>query len=112
MEQHELSLAEIKNEWHGSLKSYIIGFILSLLLTSISFLLVILRPEINLIFVITTLAILQAICQLFFFLHLGKEAFPRWESAVFYFMLFILVITVIGTLWIIFDLNDRMMPHD
>ena len=30
----DLSLEEIKKEWHGTLKSYVIGFIASLLLTA------------------------------------------------------------------------------
>ena len=33
----ELSLKEIQKEWHGTLKSYVIGFIASLLLTALFF---------------------------------------------------------------------------
>ncbi len=107
----ELSLNQIKKEWHGSLKSYLMGFALSFLLTSASFLLVITQPILgqNLILSIMGLALIQAICQLLLFLHLGQEASPRWETGVFYFMLIILLITVVGTLWIMFDLNARMM---
>ena len=35
--EHDLTLIEMKKEWHGTLKSYAIGFIASLILTSISF---------------------------------------------------------------------------
>lgn len=109
----ELSLIEIKKEWHGTLKSYVIGFIASLLLTTVAFLLVITKTLVGttLVFTIVSLAIVQAIFQLRFFLHVGQEAKPRWETLTFCFMLAILLIIAIGSLWIMYDLNDRMMPE-
>ena len=107
----ELSLKEVQKEWHGTLKSYAIGFVTSLLLTGISFFLVITRFLSGqiLIHTIIGLAIMQAIIQLLFFLHLGQKAKPRWETFVFYFMLLVLLIIAIGSLWIMHDLNDRVM---
>lgn len=112
---HEPSLKEIQKEWHGTNAAYIIGFTASLLLTSASFLLV--AKEIASSSILIGLALLQAAIQLRFFLHLGQEAKPRWETLIFYFMLLLLVIVAIGTLWIMHDLNMRMMmnmemPHD
>lgn len=107
----ELSLKEIKKEYHGTLKSYLIGFVTSILLTIISFSLVITQvvSGLTLICTIVVLALVQAIIQLLFFLHLGTEAKPRWETLVFYFMVLVLFIVVIGSLWIMYDLNDRVM---
>ena len=62
-----------------------------------------------LIYSLAGLALIQAIVQLFFFLHLGQEAKPRWQLFIFLFMLFIMLIIVIGSIWIMVDLNDRMM---
>ena len=110
---HDLSLNEIQKEWHGTLKSYIIGFLASFLLTAVSFSLVItkLLSGQTLIYTIIGLATLQAIVQLLFFLHVGQEeAKPRWASIAFCFTVLILLIVVIGSLWIMYDLNDRMMP--
>lgn len=117
----DLSLKEMKNEWHGSLRAYIIGFAVSILLTVISFSLVaakLLSGQL-LIHTIVILALVQAVIQLLFFLHVGQEAKPRWETLVFYFMMLVLFIVVIGSLWIMYDLNDRVMfdmtkemPHD
>lgn len=110
---HDLSLQEIQKEWHGTLKSYLIGFLASFFLTAISFSLVITRlfSKQSLIYTIIGLAALQAIVQLLFFLHVGKEeAKPRWASIVFCFTALILLIIVIGSLWIMNDLNHRMMP--
>lgn len=107
----ELSLNEMQKEWHGTLKTYAIGFFSSLLLTAISFSLVITRMFSGqiLVYAIVALAIAQAAVQLVFFLHVGQEAKPRWESLVFYFMLLILVIIVVGSLWVMNDLNNRVM---
>ena len=107
----DLSLKEIQKEWHGTLRSYVIGFILSLVLTAASFLLVaakLLTGKV-LIGTIVALALIQAIFQLLYFLHLGQEAKPRWETLVFYFMGIVLLIIVLGSLWIMYDLDDRVM---
>jgi cytochrome o ubiquinol oxidase operon protein cyoD len=111
---HDLSLKEIKKEWHGSLRSYVIGFTASLLLTAVSFFLVITRifQEQTLIYTIIALAIVQAIIQLLFFLHIGQEeAKPRWATLILAFTILILLAIVVGSLWIMNDLNARMMPN-
>lgn len=109
----ELSLKEIKKEWHGTFKSYAIGFATSFLLTILSFALVITEPFAKhyIVYAIIGLAIIQASVQLLFFLHLGQEAKPRWETLGFYFMLLVLLIIVLGTLWIMYDLNYRVMSN-
>jgi len=109
----ELSLNEIKKEWHGTFKAYMIGFFSSLFLTGLSFFLVIERlfSEQNLMYVILALAIVQAIVQLLFFLHVGQEAKPRWESVVFGFTVLILLIVAIGSIWVMHDLKERVMPE-
>lgn len=116
-----LSLKEIQKEYHGTFKAYVIGFICSILLTVASFSLVISQvlTGMPLIITIVALALVQAIIQLLFFLHVGQEAKPKWETIVFYFMVTILIIIAAGTLWIMYDLNERVMsnmtmemPHD
>jgi cytochrome o ubiquinol oxidase subunit IV len=109
----DLSLKETKKEWHGSLRSYVIGFTSSFLLTITSFLLVATRALSGntLIHTIIVLALVQAVFQMRFFLHLGEEPKPRWETLVFGFMLTLLLIIVIGTLWIMNDLNERVMSE-
>ncbi len=108
----EPSLKDIQKEWHGTLKSYIIGFLASLLLTATSFYLVAFRelsPHV-LIYTIIGLAAIQAIVQSIFFLHVGQEAKPRWETITFCFTLMVVLIIIIGSLWVMNDLNERMMP--
>jgi cytochrome o ubiquinol oxidase operon protein cyoD len=108
----ELSLAHTKKMWHGTLKAYIIGFLGAIVLTAISFSLVVTKalPNDLLAYTIVSLALVQAVVQLIFFLHVGQEENPKWELLVFYFMLLVLFIVVAGTLWVMNDLNHRVMP--
>jgi cytochrome o ubiquinol oxidase operon protein cyoD len=88
-----------------------VGFLSSLAFTSASFFLVITRiiPTGSIPYTIAFLALVQAVVQLRFFLHVGEEPRPKWESVSFYFMIGILLIIVLGTLWIMNDLDERMM---
>ncbi len=110
---HDLSLKETKREWHGTLKAYAFGFVLSLLLTGTSFYLVLhqVLSRDHLIYTLIGLSITQALVQIVFFLHLGKEAKPRWETLFFVFTVLVLLIVLIGSLWIMNDLDHRMMSH-
>lgn len=113
MMDEDLSLEQMQKEWHGTLRSYLIGFAACILLTATSFSLIIARPfpEWILVHAVIVLALAQAILQLRFFLHLGQEDKPQWETIVFYFMVLVLLIIVLGSLWIMFDLNERVMSH-
>lgn len=109
---HEDNLSEAQNQYHGSYKGYLIGFLLSLVLTAISFALAMtgVLPGHALLYTLAALALGQAIAQLLCFLHVGQEAKPRWELLVFLFMVMVLLIIATGSLWIIYDLNERVMP--
>ena len=99
----------------GSHKTYTIGLVLCILLTLASFLLVQrnLLSGTSLLVSIIVLGAVQVAVQLYFFLHLGTESHPRWNTLIFVFMALVLIIIVGGTLWIMFNLNDRMMsPSD
>lgn len=105
-------LIEIQKEWHGTLKSYLYGFLISALLTGASYYLVWSQTITGqtLIISVVFLGLLQAVAQLRFFLHLGEETKPRFELIVFSFMVLVLLIIALGSLWIMHDLDDRMMP--
>ncbi|WP_042279265.1 cytochrome o ubiquinol oxidase subunit IV [Candidatus Protochlamydia sp. R18] len=110
---HELNLDDVKKEWHGTIKSYVIGFTASLILTLLSFSFVffkILNGQ-DLVYTLIGFALTQTFVQLVFFLHIGQEPKPRWESIALGFTILILLIVVIGSLWIMHDLNERMMGY-
>lgn len=97
----------------GSLSQYIIGFVLSLILTMGAYFAVTMEllPREQLIYFICALGLAQAVVQLYFFLHLGSERHPRWNMMIFLFMFAVLFITVAGSLWIMAHLNYNMVPQ-
>ena len=101
----------LKSE-HRAVKHYVMGFILSIILTLSSYILVVERllSYWPLISAIGGLAILQMIIQLFYFVHLDTESKPRWNLLSFLFMAMVVVLLVFGSLWIMISLDERVMP--
>ncbi len=96
---------------HVTVKTYVIGFILSLLLTFSAYLFVLKNVFASalIFYSIIGFGTLQAFIQLIAFLHLGKEAKPRWNLLIFLFMLLVTAIIVTGSLFIMKSLNYRLM---
>lgn len=87
---------------HGSLKSYVIGFILSIVLTIIP-LVAVLNDMFNkstTIVVILVTAVLQFLVQLLFFMHIREEDKPRYNLISLVFAVVILLTIVLGSIWI------------
>ncbi len=102
-----------------TIKSYVIGFTFSLILTLSAYFLVsmhinsdfgILSQQI-LIPLIIGIAILQLIVQLIFFLHLTHESKPRWNFVFFISTIGVILIVVVGSVWIMNHLNYNMNPQ-
>ncbi len=106
---HQPSFDPTKQQ--GTLTSYLVGFSASLMLTLLTYGLVkthfLTGWTLNL--VVAGLSLVQVIIQLLCFLHLGDEAKPRWNFLAFLFMVSVVLILVLGSLWIIYNLNGRMM---
>ena len=92
-------------------KHYLIGFVLSVLLTLLMYLLVaehwMTGPVLTLS--ITLLALFQAALQLYLFLNVGKEPKPYWNLTTFLFMAMVIGIIVFGSIWIMQNLNYNLM---
>ncbi len=101
---------------HGSLKSYLTGFGLSVVLTAIPFWLVMngtLESKQVTGFVIMALAVVQIIVHMIYFLHMNTKSESGWIMMALVFTLIIVVITLSGSLWVMYHLNTNMMPgHD
>ena len=102
-----------------TLRSYTIGFLLSIILTLGVYWLVsehvnsghVAFAHSSLVIAIALLAIVQFVVQALFFLHVGHELKPRWRLMVFGFMIMVVVIVVGGSLWIMQNLDQNMaMP--
>jgi cytochrome o ubiquinol oxidase operon protein cyoD len=94
----------------ATISTYVIGFILSLVLTLTAFLIVS-KHGIHgnaLIFSLAGLALIQFLVQLVFFLHMDSEPKPRWNLTALFFAVTVIVILVAGSLWIMYHLNYNM----
>jgi cytochrome o ubiquinol oxidase operon protein cyoD len=64
-------------------------------------------PAETLIYILLGIAVLQLIVQLVFFLHIGRGS--RWKGITFAFAALIVIIVVVGTIWIMNNLDYNMM---
>lgn len=102
-----------------TLRAYIIGLVLALLLTFISFGLAWMHVDkMNhahlfspgaLMFVLMIFALIQLFVQVVCFLRLNGSKEGRWELMPFLFVLFVAFIIAGGSIWIMWSLNYNMM---
>ena len=96
----------------GSFKSYTTGFTLSIALTAMAFALVMQGgglPRWIVSLGIFGAAIVQILVHLHYFLHLDTSSSARWNVLALLFTLLIMIIFVGGTLWVMSNLDYRMM---
>lgn len=98
---------------HGSLRSYVIGFVLSVILTAIPFWLVMgevfQNPKTTTLIVIA-FAVVQIFVHMVYFLHLNTTSEGGWNMLALIFTLVLVVITLAGSLWVMYNMNTNMMP--
>lgn len=98
---------------HGSFESYMIGFVLSVILTAIPFWLVmeeVIADKNITIIIVSGFAFVQIIVHMIFFLHMNHKSEHGWILMALIFTAIITVITLVGSLWVMFHLNVHMMP--
>lgn len=87
---------------HGSVKSYVIGFVLSIIFTIIP-LAAVMNHWLNktgTIALIMAMAVIQLLIQLIFFMHLKEEEKPRYNLMALLVGTLIVVTVVAGSIWI------------
>ena len=98
---------------HGSTRGYIVGFVLSVVLTAVPFWLVMtgaLPGMVATALIIFALALVQILVHVVFFLHLDTRSEGGWTLIAFIFTAVIVVIAIAGSIWIMYHLNTNMMP--
>jgi cytochrome o ubiquinol oxidase subunit IV len=103
------------DEHKATRSTYVIGFTLSVLLTLIAYVLVsqALLYGWALMLTLAGLAVWQLCVQLFYFLHIGSEQKPRFNTLALLFAVMVVVIVVFGTLWIMKNLDYHdMTPQE
>ncbi|MFI4889267.1 MAG: cytochrome o ubiquinol oxidase subunit IV [Steroidobacterales bacterium] len=102
-------------ESHGSLRGYLTGFVLSVILTAIPFWLVmtgVLDSKVATEVAIMTLAVVQITVHMVYFLHMNARSEDGWSIMALAFTLMLVVIVLLGSVWIIYHLNANMAPAD
>lgn len=98
-------------ESHGSTTQYVIGFILSVVLTLIPFWMVMSGgfDRTLLVWVIAITATAQVLVQLGFFLHMNASSEQRWNLIAFVYTVLTVATLLIGSIWIMNYLHENMM---
>lgn len=98
---------------HGSRRGYRIGVALSIILTVVPFWLVMSEalPDPGLMAaIIFALALVQIVVHVISFLHLDTQSEGGWTLLAFLFTAVIVVLTIGGSVWVMYHLNTNMMP--
>jgi cytochrome o ubiquinol oxidase subunit IV len=102
-----------REEAHGTLSSYLIGFVLSVGLTAAAFNVVLLgwASGASALYIIAALALVQILVHLRFFLHMSASPDQHWNVTAFAFTVLTAVIVIGGTLWVMHNVSMNMMSR-
>ncbi len=98
---------------HGSVKAYVTGFVLSVILTVIPFWLVMGNTLDNSL--VTTLVVLvlggvQMVVHVVYFLHMSTKSEGGWTFMALIFTITLVAILLSGSVWVMYHMNRNMMP--
>jgi len=98
---------------HSTFSGYMIGFVLSVILTAIPFWLVmthVISDRVVAVMVLGGLAVAQIIVHMIYFLHMNGKIEGGWTLLSTIFTVVFVAIGIAGTLWVMFHMNANMMP--
>ena len=97
---------------HGSMRDYVTGFVLSVIMTAIPFFLVmsgLVGSGRLTAFLVLGCAVIQIIVHMIYFLHMNLKNEAGWTMISLVFTIVVLVIAVIGTIWVMYHIDANMM---
>jgi cytochrome o ubiquinol oxidase operon protein cyoD len=98
---------------HSTMREYLIGFVLSVVLTAIPFWLVmadVISNRTVAVLVLGGFAVVQILVHMVFFLHMNGKVEGGWTMLSTLFTVVFVAIAIAGTLWVMFHMNTNMMP--
>lgn len=113
MTENQAVISQEKHYQHGNVVSYIVGFVLSVILTVIAFYIVI-SHSLSLMatgIALGILATLQIIVQSSLFLHVSLMPSKRVDLISFLFSVFVALVIVFGTLFVMHNVGHFMMSR-
>ncbi|WP_027800792.1 cytochrome o ubiquinol oxidase subunit IV [Paraburkholderia dilworthii] len=98
---------------HGSLRGYVGGFVLSVLLTAAAFGLVMrgVFPAQTAMIALSVLAFVQVVVHLVFFLHIDMSAGQRWNVMALAYTALAALFLIGGTVWVMHNVSMNMMSR-
>ncbi len=99
---------------HGSYRSYITGFVLSVILTAIPFGIVMAGGFDNrtvTALVVMAFAVVQIVVHMVYFLHMNTRSDEGWTAMSAMLTIVVVAIMLSGSLWVMYHLNTNMMPQ-
>lgn len=98
---------------HGSMRDYVTGFVLSVILTAIPFWLImgdVFRSPTTAAIVVMVFAVAQILVHMVHFLHMSPKSEGGWTMLATIFTIVLVVITLAGSFWVMFHLHANMKP--
>ncbi|MGN6151702.1 MAG: cytochrome o ubiquinol oxidase subunit IV [Lysobacteraceae bacterium] len=98
---------------HVSVREYLTGFALSVVLTAIPFALVMgkgIQNPTALAVVLLAFAAVQIVVHMVYFLHMNAHSEGGWNLLALVFTAVLVVIVLSGSLWVMHHLDTNMMP--
>jgi cytochrome o ubiquinol oxidase operon protein cyoD len=98
---------------HATLRGYMVGFTLSVILTAIPFLLVytgVTGSTFATAILVMVFAATQIVVHMICFLHMDARSEGGWSLMALIFTLILLAIALSGSMWVMFHLDANMMP--
>ena len=119
MSAHDIHVAhgdhhEEHDDLHVTSGEYIKGFILAVILTVIPFWLVmgdVIQDRSTAVMVLGLFAAVQVVVHMVYFLHMNGKMQGGWTMMSTIFAVVFVIITLAGTLWVMFHMNTNMMPE-
>lgn len=98
---------------HSSFSGYLVGFVLSIVLTAIPFWLVMARviaDRNTALLVLGAFAVVQILVHMVCFLHMNGQVEGGWTLLSTLFTVVFVAVGIAGTLWVMVHMNAQMMP--
>jgi cytochrome o ubiquinol oxidase operon protein cyoD len=98
---------------HSTLKGYVTGFILAVILTAIPFYLVMnksIDSSATMGFVLLGIAAVQVVVHMIYFLHMDGKVEGGWSMLAMVFTIMVVVVMLSGSLWVMYHMNHNMIP--
>jgi cytochrome o ubiquinol oxidase operon protein cyoD len=124
MSTHDLHAGHTHGDHHGhedhhgegphvTMREYVTGFVLSIILTAIPFWLVmadVISDRTVAVMVLGGFAVVQIVVHMVYFLHMNGKVEGGWTLLSTIFTIVFVAIAIAGTLWVMFHMNTNMMP--